>query len=339
MKGFLNLINFIKDLKNFFNFKRKESTYDYIFFNENEYTFQYLKKIIEKKNIKKKTLLLTLEPIKDYSYSQIIFKKDFFLSLFFLTLKVKFIYSTSTDLGNSIFQRSKSKKNFYIYIQHSTASLSMIYSKKAFLEFDAVQVINSSQYNDLIDINRIYKRNIKVLISSYKFLEIIPKNESLNSIEFLIAPTWNTEFFSENLHKKLFELLDKNNITYEFRPHFMSIKKKELNVEKQFYNFLNIEKLLNFKKYKYLITDWSGIFLEFALINKTKPFLINTKKKVLNEDYKNFTNLPIEISSRKKVGHEIEIFQLQKILDIVKENDTSKDESIINDFYKENFYS
>ena len=332
------MIDLIKDFKKFLVFKKNESKYDYIFFNENNFTFQYLKKIAEKKNKNKNILVLSYEKINDCPYNQLNFKKDFFYTLLFLTLKIKFVYTTSTDLQNSIFQKSKVKKNFYIYIQHSTTGLSMIYNKKAFLEFDAVQVINKSQYNDLIDINKIYKKNIKAAISNYKFLETIPKNNSLVSIDFLIAPTWHTDFYKLNLHKKIFDLLLKNNITFEFRPHYMSIKKNELYMEHQFSNFLNMEKLLNFKKYKYLITDWSGIFLEFALINKTKPFLINTKKKVLNEDYKKFSNVPIEISSRKKIAHEIEIFELEKILNLINENKTNEDENTINEFYRNNFY-
>jgi hypothetical protein len=333
------LIDFIKDLTKFIHFKKNEEKYDYIFFNENEFTFQYLKKILEKKNILKKTLLISIDPIKNYSHEQLNFKKKFFLKIFFLILKVKFIYATSTDLGNSIFQKSKSQKNFYIYIQHSTTSLSMIYNKKAFIEFDAIQAINKSQYNDIVDINRIHKKNIKPLISNYKFLEVISKKTSSKSIDFLIAPTWNTNFYSLNLHKEIFELLKKNNITFEFRPHFMSVKKKELNIEENFHNFMNMEKLLNFKKYKYLITDWSGIFLEFALINQTKPFLINTEKKILNKDYKEFSNLPLEISSRKEVAHEIEIFELEKIVDIIKEKDINTEKNVINNFYKKNFFS
>ena len=332
------MIDLIKDFKKFLVFKKNESNYDYIFFNENNFTFQYLKKIAEKKNKNKNILILSYEKINDCPYNQLYFKKDFFYTILFLTLKIKFIYTTSTDLQNSIFQKSKVKKNFYIYIQHSTTGLSMIYNKKAFLEFDAVQVINKSQYNDLIDINKIYKKNIKAAISNYKFLETIPKNNSSESIDFLIAPTWHTDFYKLSLHKKIFDLLLKNNITFEFRPHYMSIKKNELYMEHQFSNFLNMEKLLNFKKYKYLITDWSGIFLEFALINKTKPFLINTKKKVLNEDYKKFSNAPIEISSRKKVAHEIEIFELEKILDLINENKTNEDKNTINEFYRNNFY-
>ena len=99
---------------------------------------------------------MSVEKIEDCPYEQLNFKRTFFLKLLFLTLKVKFIYSTSTDLENSFFLKSKIQKNFYIFIQHSTASLSMIYGRKAFLEFDAVQVINKNQHQDLIDINKIY---------------------------------------------------------------------------------------------------------------------------------------------------------------------------------------
>ena len=332
------MINFIKDLKKFINFKKNELNIDYIFFNENKYTFQYLKKIIEKKSIKKNILLLSVETIEDCPYEQLNFKRTFFLKLLFLTLKVKFIYSTSTDLENSFFLKSKIQKNFYIFIQHSTASLSMIYGRKAFLEFDAVQVINKNQHQDLIDINKIYKKNIKPVISNYKFLEIISKNESFKSIDFLIAPTWHTNFYEKNLHNKLFDLFVKNNISFEFRPHFMSIKKKEFLIEERFHNFMNMEKLLNFKKYKYLITDWSGIFLEFALINSTKPFLINTEKKILNEDYTKFSNIPIEVSSRKEIAHEIEINKIENILDLFKLNQNINDKKIIDNFYKNNFY-
>ena len=66
--------------------------------------------------------------------------------------------------------------------------------------------------------------------------------------------------------------------------------------------------------------------------------MINTQKKILNKDYIEFSTLPIEISSRKEVAHEIEIFQLEKILDIIKEKGSSTEENVINDFYKNNFY-
>ena len=41
---------------------------------------------------------------------------------------------------------------------------------------------------------------------------------------------------------------------------------------------LNLDNKLNLKKYSHLITDWSGIYLEYLIVNKKKPILIETKK-------------------------------------------------------------
>ena len=42
---------------------------------------------------------------------------------------------------------------------------------------------------------------------------------------------------------------------------------------------LDDSSLVNLKDFDFLISDWSGIFIEFALINQRKSFLINTSKK------------------------------------------------------------
>ena len=42
----------------------------------------------------------------------------------------------------------------YIYIQHSPVSLSMAYKKKAFYNFDCLQVVNKNQYSELLEINK-----------------------------------------------------------------------------------------------------------------------------------------------------------------------------------------
>ena len=45
--------------------------------------------------------------------------------------------------------------------------------KKAFLFFDAVQVVNVFQYNELKKINQFYEKKIKPFKSKYLFLEKI----------------------------------------------------------------------------------------------------------------------------------------------------------------------
>ncbi len=335
------MLNYLIDLVIFLKIKCSEKKYNYVFFNENNNTFQYLKEIIKNKSSKKEVLLLSIKKsdLKDLKINQISFKTQFFYRLFFLTLKIKILYTTTVDLENSFFLKSKFQKNFYIYIQHSTVSLSKKYGAKAFNEFDAVQVINKSQYDDLQDINRINKRKIRPIKSSYKFFDVVPKNSKSPKVDFLIAPTWNTNFYELKLHLKLIKLIEQKKMSYELRPHFMSFEKKELKIENNPEINYNLDNLLNFNKYKYLISDWSGLFIEFAIINKCKPFLLNTNQKALNDSFNLFKNKPIEVTSKQFLAHEVDVSNLEIIFDIINDNNKSSIESEqIFDFYKKNFY-
>ena len=99
------------------------------------------------------------------------FKTNFFRELFFLTLKLKYFYSSTPDIDNTIFKRSKLSNCKYIYIQHSPVSLNLIYRDSAFDNFDAIQTISKFQYNEIKEI--IKKRNLKLKVfkSKYRFIE------------------------------------------------------------------------------------------------------------------------------------------------------------------------
>ena len=76
--------------------------------------------------------------------------------------------------------------------------------------------------------------------------------------------------------------------------------------------------MLNLSKYKFLITDWSGIFIEFALTFKRKAFLLNTPKKIVNQNYLNYINQPIEISLRNVLGKTYDIANIKNIIEEIK---------------------
>ncbi len=330
------MTNFFRELFIFFDFKKIEKNYKYLFFNENEYTFSYLKDYILSKKNKSNIIVLTMENIENPYCKTIQIKNKFLLKILFLTLNCKYIYTTSTNLNNSIFLRSKVSRSKYIYLQHSPVSLSMIYDEKAFLYFDAIQAINKSQYNDVLDINKLYKKKIKPFKSKYKFFN--KKNYFHGKkVDVLIAPTWHTDFYKLNIHEKLFKNFKNNNISFEFRPHPMSIKKNEFQLKDDKIK-INQDKLIDFKKFKFLVSDWSGIFIEFSIINKTKSVLINTDKKILNKNYLNYSNMPIEISSRKIIGEEFETNKIDELTKYILAQKKDHDLSLIDNFYKENFY-
>ena len=85
---------------------------------------------------------------------------------------------------------------------------------------------------------------------------------------------------------------------------------KKLNIP------FDISTRVNLSNIKFLISDWSGIFIEYAILTNRKAILINTPKKILNKNYENYKQIPIEISLRNILGKTFEVNELE---DLVKE--------------------
>ena len=339
MKKFLiNLISDIGNIRLFFLVNNKNTV---CFFNENENTFQYLKHFIEKKR-KKKIIFFSLKFINhnfDRNVHIIYLNYSFFIEVFFLLLKSKYIYSTTPGLNYTLFKKSIFSKNSkYIYIQHSPVSLIMAYHKKAFLEFDAIQTINKFQFKEVQNINKLHSKNIKPFKSKYVFLK---DTNNPDKKFLLIAPTWKTDFYSSGFYLKLINELIKKNINFIFRPHYMSIKNKELNIDdlKFIEDKLDTSAKLNLSEYENLVSDWSGIYLEYLILNKKKPYLFNSNKKILNSEYnKDYNGTTIEEYAREKICFKYDFDELDFFIkDLNQNQDYNKSE--INKFINENFYS
>ena len=103
----------------------------------------------------------------DKKTNEIYFNYNFF-RIIFLILNSNYVYS-STPGRTNYFKRSLIKKSIkYIYIQHSNISLTMGYHHNAFINFDAVQAVNSYQYNEAKLIRDKYQ-NLKYLNQNIYF--------------------------------------------------------------------------------------------------------------------------------------------------------------------------
>jgi len=345
------LIKFIKDIYNFCRLKKNESSYKIGFFSENNFIFEYLEPYILNKLKKTKVLILSFEKIEIKTIDKnaiFVFHTNFFRELVFLTIKLKFLYSSTPDLNRTLFKKSKFSKCKYIYLHHSPVSLTLIYRPDAFNDFDAVQAISTYQFDEMKEIVSKNNLNTKIFKSKYLFVEKqIKKNEIKNpTIDLLISPSWNSNFYNSNCHILLKDLLLKYNISFKLRPHPMSFAKKEIS--KIDLQKLGIEiddsKLLNFHNYNFLVSDWSGIFIEYALIFKRKAFLINTPKKIVNKNYIEYNNKPAEITLRNIMGKSFNIDNIKDIINeilILKKNFNNKDKIENKDLkkiIKDNFY-
>tara|TARA_B100000408_G_scaffold113968_1_gene91173 strand:+ start:22 stop:366 length:345 start_codon:yes stop_codon:yes gene_type:complete len=82
-----------------------------------------------------------------------------------------------------------------------------------------------------------------------------------------------------------------------------------------------------------MISDWSGISLEYAFIFERPVIFIDVPKKVLNPNSGDISLEPIEISIRKKIGHVVSPNSLEEIPLIIK--DLEKNAQIFNKQIKE----
>ena len=330
-------LEFIQDIKSYIKYKKNEKKYKLIFFVEGEYLKPYINYLLQRK---KNYAIITFEKNSYINFKErYYFHSDFIKTIFFNLLNVKKVYTSTPALNSTIFRRSVNKNLKYIYIQHSPVSLSMAYEFNAFNYFDAVQVINKFQYDDLLEINELYNKKIKPIKSKYFFLKNFSNlNNNINKL--LIAPTWNTNFYKKKIHIKLKEILDYAKVDYEIRPHKMSILKNEVNLnELENIGFkLNTETLYDLNNYNNLITDWSGIYIEFAILKKIKPICINSDKKVRNNNSKKIRSNPAEIFLRDKLAHVVEVNNMKVIASLISKNNNTFAKKEITKIFNQYFY-
>ncbi len=310
----------LADIFTFIDFLKYQKKTRRIFFFENSFIESHLAPYLYKNKDIQQTIIVTLYNIQNNNLKKFKifkFRRLFFLNLFFLILKIKYCYSSTPDIDNSAFQRSVFKKTKYIYIQHSPLGLCKIYRDNAFSNFDVVQVVNSFQKKDLINICKIKNKKIKPWRGKYLFLSKNHQRSNINKLgkkRILIAPTWDTNFFDLNLHLLIKKNLSDIKNDVFIRPHNMSIIKKKISISELKKNEFKIaDGNINLSEFDLLITDWSGIYIEFAKINKIKSILIQNKEKILNEKFYEFEDESIDSFAREKLGKILTIDKIDLI--------------------------
>ena len=332
-------LNYLADIKKLIVFLLKKKKYDYCFFIENKFHIKYFENYLEKKILKnKKILIFSLSNIKFKKIDTLYLRTNFFREFFFLTLKIKKLFTTSTNLNNSFFKKSLFLNVKYFYFQHSNISLIRNYEEDAFNSFDVIQAINIYQYLELKEISVKYNLKFKILRSRYQLLNnIITQNPyKTKTYDFLIAPTWNSKFYEEEIHNKIAQILLKNNFNFLLRPHPMNIKDLDFKKLKEFQISIDKNPEINFNKFNDLISDYSGIFIEFAIIKKKFPFLINLNKIILNKNFHSYNNVKtIEDEFKTNCSHRINTNQLNSIIEIIKKRNLDNEKIVISNLTKE----
>jgi len=143
----------------------------------------------------------------------------------------------------------------------------------------------------------------KLFPSGYFYFDYLIKNinQNINNDEILIAPSWNKDlsnYINENFID-LINILIKKQYKVTFRPHPEHFKrsKKILNdIKNRFTNVnfkfdKNTENIESMEKAKCLITDSSGIAIEYMIALKRPVLYLDEYDKIHNSDFQDYSNL------------------------------------------------
>ena len=266
---------------------------------------------------------------------------------FFLTLKAKILIMDMPDLQTFHIKRSKVHLVHYIYIFHSMFSTHSYLRKGALDNYDTIFCVGKHHEKEIRATEERYGLKEKKLIKygfgrldtllqeKQKFQNTYTEDKNL----ILITPTYGEKNLLQICGKELIEILLKADFTVMLRPHYRIFKDSKKLINSIIENFGNHNNFIlekgvipsdKFHNSKCLISDWSGISLEYAFTFERPVVLIDTPKKILNPDSGDITMEPIEISIREKIGRVVSTNNLEKIPEIIKnlENENLLSEQI-----------
>ena len=249
-------------------------------------------------------------------------------SNFFINLKATIMVMTMPDLETFHIKRSKVYPVHYVYIFHSLCSTHYIYRKTAFDNFDTIFCTGNYQIIEIQE--REKKSNLakkKLVKHGYGRLDIlinevqstnVRKNASNNKV-VLIAPTWGPNGLIETKGQEIVHILLDSGFNVILRPHPMTIKKSNniiQKIEKEFKDNLNFKLETDIRNTESLflcdcmISDWSGVAIEYAFVFEKPIFYIDTPQKINNPEHHQIGLVPLEEKIRLQIGEVLSLSQL-----------------------------
>ena len=344
-----------KELRRFEKLSEHESAI--VFYAENKASMNHFKTLIFELTEKMNLEICYVTSVKDDPMltSQNLKIQSFYIgdgtarTKFFLTLKARILIMDMPDLEKFHIKRSKVFHVHYIYIFHSMFSVHSYLREGAIDNYDTIFCVGEHHKNEIRETEKVYKLKPKKLIE-YGFGRLdtlLVQNEKFQKIDkksnelIIISPSYGKNNLLELCGIELLDILLNSNFKILLRPHFKTLKesKKLINTILEKFgdnpNFTLEEGIIppeKFHKSKCMISDWSGISLEYAFTFERPVVFIDVPKKVLNPNSADISLEPIEISIREKIGYVISPTNLVKIPNIIKK--INEDKSLNNQIEK-----
>jgi YidC/Oxa1 family membrane protein insertase len=360
---FKSFINFINELRLFFFSldilkDLKNIKPNFVFFSENKSYQKYSKQLIDTLCSKyngqiyyfsiDKNDKIENKKVNNYYINPLL------MSYFFNNVKSFNMFLTLTDLGNNFIKKTENIDN-YIYYFHSPVSTTKNYTPKAFDNYDMIMCNGQFQIEEIK--SRENLKNLpkkKFIPSGYFYFDYLIENvnQNISSNEVLIAPSWNKDlknFINENFIE-LIEILIKKEFKVIFRPHPEHFKRSKNILNKIKNKFLNQsfeldendDNINSMERAKCLITDSSGIAIEYMIALKRPVLYLNEHDKVHNTEFEDYLNLEtIDKKIKDNFGYSFEKKDFNQIDNIIynSQEELTKKLPKLNQLINDNFFN
>lgn len=322
-------MKFFKELAHFFRFfrKTKEKDKEVVFYAEHRDYYPNFEGIIHQLLEEyQQPLCYITSDFKDPVFQQPdpkmkVFYIDKLLPFFMVSIKCKVFIMTLTDLNRYHLKRSPHPVH-YVYAFHSPVSTHMMYRFGAFDHYDSILCVGPHHIRELRQHEKQYRLPAKTLVEAgYYRLERIfagyqkqvdeKKDISPGKTTILVAPSWGKDNVIESCGKKLVEVLLENGYEVIVRPHPETLRRSpqvvgaldsEFKDHPSFFLERSVATDDSLLKADILISDCSGVALEYAFGTERPVIFLEVPYKIQNDKYPEIGLEPLELSLMSKIG-------------------------------------
>lgn len=357
-----NLINSIRENFDIFKniIKLADKKVQFIFYSESKYYQKYNYILIDQLAKKYPNQIFYVSSDKEDKYNNfkvnnLYIGNGILMHLFFSSIKAKYFFLTLTDLGNH-FLKKKNNIDNYVYYFHSPDSTFKSYTAGAFDNYDIILCNGPYQTNEIRfreNLKTIKKK--KLIPSGYFYFDYSLQNIDLkqNNDEILVAPSWSykhSDYIDKNFVKIIEQLLKKNyKVTFRPHPEHFKRSKKILHIinesfkKNENYKFDDHkDNIGSMQNAKCLITDESGISMEYLVLFNRPVLILSEIEKTHNKDYLEFKDfIPIEKELNKNFSQIFKYDQIENIDSLIEKSiiKFKSKNSLLKNFIKKNFYN
>ena len=249
---------------------------------------------------------------------------------FFLTLKAIILVMDMPDLQTFHIKRSKKYPVHYVYLFHSMFSIHSYLRKGALDNYDTIFCVGPHHINEIRETEKMYGLKSKNLINyGYGRLDALLQereyfqrtDSSINNL-ILIAPSYGNNNLLEKCGLELIDILLKSNFKVILRPHFRTLRdstklidsiKEKFEKNPNFVLERGIIPSNLFHNSLCMISDWSGISLEYAFVLERPVLFVDVPKKINNTDFEKIHYKDIETNIRRDIGYVISPNEIENV--------------------------